>query len=241
MGYNCLQVENGGPHIFLVITDVGAAKSQTWKKKKRKIQNNSSWSYVCITLIHSASYPVNPTSSAVAGKRAVLGISVSSWGTSSGGTFSCPKLFPDVTMHLQPLLQAAAEVQAPNKSTWAGWRSSVTFFPLALSGIVFGPRQMCCEKPLTRRENTGSSCSKGKFASFLKHEFSASVYDHFRCTEHKEDGWMPEAFIPSEGERVPRKQYIRFGWLFCFAGLDFFQMRNTLVSSVQFKVLFSVW
>lgn len=51
---------------------------------------------------------------------------------------------------------------------------------------------------------------------------------------------MPEAFIPSEEERVPRKQYIRFGWLFCFVGLDFFQMRNTLVSSVQFKVLLSV-
>jgi len=27
MGYNCLQMENGRPHIFLVIADVGETKS----------------------------------------------------------------------------------------------------------------------------------------------------------------------------------------------------------------------
>lgn len=96
----------------------------------------------------------------------------------------------------------------------------MTFFPLAFSRTIFIPHQICCEKPLTHRENTGSSCSKGKFASFLNGEFCVSVYDHFICTEHKKNGWMAEAFIPSKGECMPREQYLRvscfvlwFGWV----------------------------
>lgn len=43
MGYNCFQIENGRRHIFLVITDVGEAKTK-YKKK-----NNSILSYVCVS------------------------------------------------------------------------------------------------------------------------------------------------------------------------------------------------
>lgn len=82
---------------------------------------------------------------------------------------------------------------------------------------------------------------QGKVCQFLKWWILCFCIWPFRCTEHKEDGWLAEAFIPSKGECVPREQYIRVGcfalWLIFF----FFQLRNTLVSSVQFKFLFSFW